>query len=197
MSIITRLGLLFCLAAIVSNGSYASQKVYQWRDKSGELHFSDVPHEGAKTIEIQEPQTYQAPTYSNTSETSDESKNPQKQKAIGKTISVVSPRNQSTIRNGTGELMVNLEVSPKLTKGETVQLLFDSKSNIPPQKVLTFKLKNVYRGSHTLSANVLDKSGKVIASSDTITIYMQRPIVHQNQIKNPITPRPPVSLPQP
>ncbi|MDH5630576.1 MAG: DUF4124 domain-containing protein, partial [Gammaproteobacteria bacterium] len=44
--------LILTIALIFSTGLLADKKVYRWVDEAGNVHFSDVPVEGAKEITL-------------------------------------------------------------------------------------------------------------------------------------------------
>ena len=44
-----------------------------------------------------------------------------------------------------------------------------------PQTTATWKLENVLRGPHDLVVQRLDSSGKVLATSDPVRVYVLRP----------------------
>ncbi len=70
-----------------------------------------------------------------------------------------------------------MDTKPKLRPGDLLQLMFDNKPLGPPRKTTVFALKDINRGSHTLAAKIVDSKGNVLATSDTITIFMQQPRV--------------------
>jgi hypothetical protein len=148
--------------------------VYKWLDSNGNVMFSDKPHPGAQEIQIPNVQTYSAPKIPAPS-LPDESKSEVQETAYK--ISIVQPDEQTTIRNPQGYVSVIVEVKPSLKKGNQVQLLLDDTPVGSPQESTVFALQNILRGSHTLTAKVLNPIGNVLTSSDEVTFYMMPPRV--------------------
>lgn len=171
--------------------SFANQTVYKWVDSNGELHFSDQPHSGAKKIEVKEVQTVKELPIPKTSTPQTPKVDPVL-KGSYKSLVITYPTEQLTIRNNSGVIPINYKIEPELQKDDKIQLIFDGKKAGPPQNTQMFQLKSVFRGSHTVSLQVVNKAQKTLLSSPTVTFYMQRPLVSQNpnyKLK-PITKRP-------
>lgn len=155
----------------------AHAQIYKWIDAQGNVHFSDVPHEGAEKVKINESQTYSPPKpiNNNLSSTGDQQKEA-KPRSYTKLV-ISQPENEATIRNNQGYLVVAVEIEPDLTPGDNLQLLYDGAPIGEPQPNPSFQLNGVYRGSHTIAVQVLDPSGQVLNTSDSITFFMHRPRV--------------------
>ena len=90
---------------------------------------------------------------------------------------IVSPKNNATIRNE-GDFSVNLMVMPKLQNGHKIKLSLDGK-HVSTQKSFSFSLQNISRGSHEITAELIDRSGKTIRSN-SITVHVHRAVVSPN-----------------
>lgn len=95
-------------------------------------------------------------------------------KKIG--LKIISLQDDQTIRSNRGFITVQVELSKKLGVGQSLQLMMDTQPYGAPQTPSLWELKNIDRGSHTFSVNVVE-SGKVIASSNTITVHLHRTTV--------------------
>lgn len=179
--------ILLNLSLFVSTLVYANQTVYEWRDSKGELHFSDTPHQGAKQIEIEDAQTYDSSSSKTiTQDTKNTSKEiPQEKSSAYSLLEILTPSEESTLRNDTGIIDVMIKVEPELKDSDQFQLIYDDKPYGQPQQQNVFTVSDVYRGSHTLKVQVINASGQIIKSSQEITFYMQRPMVNQNPTVNP------------
>lgn len=155
--------------------SYAGP-VYKWVDSDGNFHYSDTPRPGAEKIEISEPQTYSPPSPKVTAP-ADSGANTAENKHVYTQIEILEPANEATIRNNQGSVDVTVKVEPDLFPGDKVQLKFDGSPLGEPQTNLKFRLSGIYRGSHNISAEVVDAQGNELLSSDSITIFMFRPRV--------------------
>ena len=165
---------------------YANQTVvYEWKDSKGELHFSDKPHQGAKKIRIKMPQTYKAESIPLIKETTTINKTPTKVNVNNYSLlEILTPSAGSTLKNNTGMVDVMVNVKPKLHDGDKIQLSYDGQSFGLGQKDSVFNLTNVYRGSHTIKIRIINKDGNVLKTSKTITFYMQRILINQNNNLN-------------
>ncbi|TAL65630.1 MAG: DUF4124 domain-containing protein [Legionella sp.] len=153
----------------------ASAQIYKWTDAQGNVHFSDVPHDGAEKVKINESQTFSPPKPINGNNSTLGTKDQTSNKPRSYTKVVISqPQNEATVRNNNGYLVVAVELEPDLTPGDNLQLLFDGAPIGEPQPNLSFQLNGIYRGEHTIAVQVLDPSGQVLNTSDSVTFFMHR-----------------------
>lgn len=167
----TKQGILVFLAFFIIT---ANAQIYKWTDSNGIVHFSDVPHSGAKEIIL--PNVQSTPSKASPPPASEEAA-AEKPVLEYKNIGISQPKAEATIRNNQGFVPVIVETEPELMKGDLLQILFDGQEMGKPQNSKVFALDNVVRGSHTLAVQVMDKDGNILKTSETITIYMQRPRV--------------------
>lgn len=145
-----------------------STKIYVWRNADGVLVYSDSPRPGAEEIEVKDPNNI-----SSSIDTSILDINP---KAIEEKyqVEISQPANNATIRDNTGSVYVSGRIKPIFKQGLKVTLLLDNKPYEKPQPHSMFVLRNIERGEHQLKMNLVNETGKVIASSKPITFYMHR-----------------------
>ncbi len=174
---------LIIICALVIN-HIASAEIYEWRGKDGSIHFTDTPHKGAKKIDLPEPQTYSDPSkkavtpkYQNYTP-ADKKKEEDAKKY--ESIEISSPKQDATIRNNTGNVTVTVSLTPGLKDSHSIQVSLDGKTIGEPQKNTSFVLQNVYRGTHTVKANVLNQQGNVVGTS-SVTFHMHRPRVNMGK----------------
>ena len=145
-------------------------KVYMYRNEDGSLVFTDSPTDTSSEVNMNvNPIT--TPSYDTSILDQDLSK-PKPAKATE--ISIVDPVQKSTIRDNTGSFYVSGRITPKFEPGMRVTLLVDGKQYGKAQSKALFPLRNIHRGEHSLQLKLMDRSGKVIAESEMITIYMFR-----------------------
>ncbi|WP_422767017.1 DUF4124 domain-containing protein [Photobacterium leiognathi subsp. mandapamensis] len=170
--------------------SAQASTIYSWTDENGVVHFTD------------QPQTPDATAYplsvtevsGNIEQTADTIATQAADVAVVKepaktitTVSLVSPMHEQTIRNNEGIINIHAVTNSKLNNQTQAQLVLDGVVKGDPQTELTWTLDNVDRGSHQLQIQLV-KGGKVIASSDSITVYLHRATVKANKPK-PVQPR--------
>ncbi|WP_367607198.1 DUF4124 domain-containing protein [Legionella sp. W05-934-2] len=173
-----RVFLLGVLAFLVNIPAEA--KIYRWTDSSGQVHFTDQPRPGAEQIDLPPIQTYSPPEPSKEATNDDDQSDSANDDEVSpgyKVLSIVQPTPEATIRNNQGLVPILVELEPKLRKNDKVQLIYDGKPIGDPQNTTTFTLTNVFRGSHTVSVQVLSDKGAVLNTSETVTFHMHRPRV--------------------
>lgn len=152
-------------------------EIYKWVDSNGSVHFSDTPQRGAEKINIPEAQTFSSPPPALPSAKTVAVDN-RSEKSRYRSIQIVEPENQLTIRNNQGAIAVSVQLEPDLYPGDQMQLLYDGNPLGPAQTSHLFQINNMFRGSHTISVQVINSEGKIQATSDSITVYVMRPRVN-------------------
>lgn len=148
----------------------ASAKVYVWTNEAGVLVFSDSPKPGAEEISIDESQ---ANIVESSIDTSILDIKP-KQLKDDFIVEITQPEDNATIRDNTGSVHVTGRVKPVFKRGMMIQLYIDNAPYKKPQNHSMFALREIERGEHQLKMEIIDQSGKVIATSKPITFYMHR-----------------------
>ncbi|MCL9777319.1 DUF4124 domain-containing protein [Vibrio methylphosphonaticus] len=169
---------------IISFFSHANTgiDVFVWTDKQGVLHFSDTPdHPTAKRVNMPDmtppsPEITHIENVKGTGNPSVAENNDRNAKSQPLSIRITSPEHDSTVRSNPGFIEVTGDMSRPLAIGDKLQLLLDGKPYGAPKANPYWSLKYVDRGTHTLMIQV-QQSGKVIASSDTITVHLHRTTV--------------------
>ena len=154
--------ILISLLFLVYCGSLIAGTVYKTVDKDGNVIFSDQPSDDAEVIQLQELQTIPNPNIPrlparNTREEPDPADYYQ-------ALSFVSPTDDEGYRNNAGNLNVSLSLSPGLQRGHSVVIKMDGKELANGQS-LSASVENVDRGTHSLTASVVDSRGKNLISS--------------------------------
>ncbi|WP_318419361.1 DUF4124 domain-containing protein [Photobacterium leiognathi] len=170
--------------------SAQASTIYSWTDENGVVHFTDQPQTPDATAyplsvtEVSGNIEQTADTIA--AQTTDVDVVEEPAKTIT-TVSLVSPMHEQTIRNNEGIINIHAVTNSKLNNQTQAQLVLDGVVKGDPQTELTWTLDNVDRGSHQLQIQLV-KGGKVIASSDSITVYLHRATVKANKPK-PVQPR--------
>ncbi len=169
---------MLMMACLVAGAAAAVADVYRWTDESGNVVFSDTPREGAEKIEISEPSSMPAQRVPRrTTRLSP----PQDEFSGYEEVRIAAPANEATVRN-VQSISVQVTVRPALRSGDghRVQLYYDGAPHGAPQAGTTFQVAGLVRGSHELSAAVLDGNGKELVRSAPSVFF-----VHQHSVRNP------------
>lgn len=163
--------------------SLAFAQVYRWVDENGTVHYSDVPQGGAEEIDIAEPQTFEstvkaAPRPAQRQPTAQEQARQAHEYDL---VQITTPRLDQVFWNVGGNIPVSLNVQPGLQSGDTVRVYLDGKAVEDfPSTGTSHQLSEVWRGSHTLRAEVVDASGQVLAQSEMVVFHVQQTSVLNN-----------------
>ncbi len=158
-------GLLFTLPAAAA--------VYMEKDAEGNTVFTDRPSsEDAKPITLSPPSIYTAPAIPN-APSSGQAVDQDNDSQNYEFVSITHPADDSPIRENSGQLEVNINLSPALKPHHYIVLLMDG---IPATegRDTTLHLQNVDRGTHTIQVQIMDADDNVIISSESVTFHMLR-----------------------
>ena len=150
-------------------------KIYTWVDEQGNRIYSDVPREGAEVMEIKKGTDYTPPDNSIPDWNSMKPKVVLNEGEAYSHFAIVSPSNNATVRNNSGNVQVALDIRPKLNKGDKIKLEIDGIA-VDSSGSSIISVSNVDRGTHTLVAYIVGAKGKVVATTSAVTIHVHRAI---------------------
>lgn len=162
----------------------AAGAIYRTVDEDGNVVFTDVPpKETSKAVKLDNHNDYTPPAAEtaprNTGGTgwlADEDADQQDTAHPGySSITIAHPGDDAAVRENAGNLTVTIESEPALDTnlGHSIEVLLDGESAATADGA-SVTLTNIDRGTHTLSANIVDSSGSVLGSSGTVTFHMLR-----------------------
>ncbi|WP_257297336.1 DUF4124 domain-containing protein [Endozoicomonas sp. YOMI1] len=151
--------------------NFAFGTIYKTVDQDGNVIFTDSrpAHQPSEEVKLR-PLTPMSPAPRSNPDSSKPA-----QKASRESYSrlqIIKPANNATVRNQ-GNFTVTIATAPKILEGHKVRLLLDGELVGEPRRNLTFELKNVERGTHNLTVEIIDNQAKVIQSSSN-TIHVHR-----------------------
>lgn len=171
--LVTVLGVLVAHAVC---GAALAQQIYRSLDENGNVVFSDQPpppgQEG-EPVKLRELNTAAPPEPLPRPAPEPEKAEP----PVAPTVTITSPANETTIAMGPGNFSVSGRAEPPLGPGEQLQLFMDGEAVGPPQAGASWGLQGVLRGPHDLVIRRVTSSGKAIAESDPVRVYVLRPSV--------------------
>jgi hypothetical protein len=146
--------------------------VYKSTDEKGNVTYSDVPN-GKKIDPVDLPQINTTPSVQPQPYT------PAKAKDLSQAfnINIVSPADGTEILAGQRDLSVVASVSPSLPSGFSAQLLMNDVPYGGAQPTPSFVITEISRGQHQLSVVIYNPSGRIVARSRSVTVYVQRPTI--------------------
>ncbi|MCW9012412.1 MAG: DUF4124 domain-containing protein [Gammaproteobacteria bacterium] len=166
---------IFITLLLLLTTVHAQAKLYKWVDEGGEVHYSDSPPaRDMQSLDLPPLQTTPAVKY--TPRKPAEQAKPEADTFRYNKFAISSPENNATIRDNAGNLTVALAIDPPLNleKNHYINILLDDRIKINKSKNTSITLSFVDRGSHTLTAELRSAAGKLLKTSNTVTIHMHR-----------------------
>ncbi len=155
---------------------HAAQPIHKWVDDKGVVHFSDRLSEGVDSEQLE------MSVIDSSSATPEAVITPQEKANRDAALTaiesyrmtVTSPANGETLRENSGLVKVAASVTPEPTSPYVMKIMLDGQEFGRYDNTLSAELANIERGMHPLNVQVLDESGKILASSTTVTFYLFR-----------------------
>lgn len=176
---------LLILLTVFVAATVAATEVYRWVDADGQVHYSDQWQPGAERVRITTTPGLSAPRPAEP--TGDEqTPTPVTTGSPYRLLDIASPAQEEVLWNIEGQLRVSLQLQPALQPGHELRLYLDGQQQDIPPGSTSVQLSEVFRGVHTLRAEVVDEQGTVLIASPTRTF-----VVRQTSIANPQRPNVP------
>jgi len=151
----------------------AQADVYKSVDDQGGVIYSDQPSAAAKKMVLPKLPTYTAPplppaTPANARTT--------RSVADYEAFSVSKPLDGSTLRSNLGVVQVELSLKPALKDVDRhrIQYYLDNEPYGPLVGALAITISNLERGTHTLSASIVDADNRELISAQPVTVHLKR-----------------------
>lgn len=174
--------LVLSLALAVATCSVSlpgNSAIYKTVDEDGNVVFTDVaPPDSTETVELSNTTSYTPPTSPSNAPLSvaPGSSGPEDSRPIEtsyQSLVINSPTQDEAIRDNAGNITVTVAVTPPLAPGHTIELIMDER-RVGIAVTGKFSLRNVDRGTHTLSAHVLDADQAIVKQSASQVFHMLR-----------------------
>lgn len=167
------------LMGLLAVPAWASQPVWKWVDGDGVTHYSDRPVPGATRVEIyvgnSDSRPAPLPSIRPNAPTPPVDTGPSYRSfAIGK------PVNDQNFVNTGGQVAVNVRLDPALQPGHQLILFLDGRQvEGLPRGATQFDLKEVPRGTHTVSAQIVDGRGTRLQETAAVTFHVRQQSIAQ------------------
>ena len=154
--------------------SASAAEMWRWKDADGVVHYSDRPVQGAERIDVL---SRQKSTGEITPESPKAVATPPPAEVNFTRCVVTSPANDQVFNN-VNTVDVSVTVEPGLQGDYRLQVLLNGREDADwPAGALSRTLSNLYRGSYTLSARVLDLNGRAVCTGPTINFHVRQPSI--------------------
>lgn len=164
-------------SAVLINGSVLAA-VYKSVDAEGNVSYTDEPQGNAQPIELPPLSTIPAPKIHKPAPApatvTDDSANRYEK------VSIVTPAQDDTLRDNTGNVAVSVAVEPALNKaaGDRLQFYLDGQTEGEPRNTDRMVIQGLVRGTHTVEVAVVNRSGKELIRSPAISFFLHRQSVN-------------------
>jgi len=165
--------LIFILFFFLISTGNVSAKIYKYVNKNGVVEYSDTPKQGAQEIKLKPITIWHFNKSATPPKLAIKKELPS---FTYKRISILSPANQTALYSTDGKLRVSIQIVPTLRTSDYLEFLVDGNPTLKSTNTQV-TLKNLYRGTHQISANIVNGKGKVLLSSTPITITIHKPTI--------------------
>jgi len=171
-----------CASGLVLALTVVAAPVYKSVDSQGRVIYSDVPPSGAATaVELPAANIYTPELPTDSGSTSANATDPAtaSDTEISTTeyvsVAIITPAHDAALRNNSGQVQVVVSTTPALdlAAGHQLRLLLDQQP-ISAGPTTQFTLDNVDRGTHSLSAQIVNAQGELLLQSASSTFHLLR-----------------------
>jgi Domain of unknown function (DUF4124) len=164
-------------------GSLATAEIYKTVDKNGRITYTDVPpaNTEAKPVELKTINTLPTPAVIPFTGPSNSGVNEDSTKYQ---VQITAPENGKTLMADERSVMVSISINPNLNEGDLFAYKIDGDMLTTTQE-MTYTITEPPRGEHSLTVDVIDREGKILAQSNPVTLLVMRPIVKQKAVPVP------------
>ena len=169
----------FLVAAALLLALPVQAEVYRIVNPDGSVTFTDQPQQGAETVKLPPVSTYPAPRVSAPPQASS-GQDGESADAGYSSFEVVAPAPETTIRDNQGNVSMEVRVEPALQveQGHRIQFMVNGVDQGEPSTNTGVTFQNVDRGSHSLSARLIDAEGKTLMTAPAVTVFVRRTSVN-------------------
>lgn len=166
---ITYLTIAFLLCSSVAHGA-----IYQQVDENGHVSYTDQPPQKDSQPITFKPITV-TPAFSPSAKSGNQTTGKTTTSTRYGSLALISPTNNAVIRANNGEVTVQLSSTPSLDSaaGDRYLILVNGQEKAKSTQT-EITLPSLDRGQHTLSSQIIDKQGNVIATTAPLIIHVKR-----------------------
>jgi len=177
-----RYGRFVMMCLLMLTGHLAVADVYTYIDAEGNRVFTDQPHRNAKKVDIAPSNNMAVPPKKSPPKSASRTPPPL---FVYQLLRILAPEPDATIRDVQGNLTVTVTNDPALQPGHTYRLLLDGAPYGAPGRSPVFSLSNIDRGTHQLSIEIVDQSGRVAERTPNQPFHMLRISLAQKRMTQP------------
>ena len=191
---------LLLIAVLLSIHTALSAGIFSWKDASGNTVYGDAPPDSVVAKSVAPPKLTILENFANryedqglsqrrsqskssaSKEKSGQSALPREVKQPYKSVAIIAPKADQSIRANDGDVSVALSTSPKLRNGDKVVIYLNGNEH-SVGKSRVANLSNLDRGEYQLSVGIRDAEGRSLITSEEISFTVLKNSVLTNKIK--------------
>lgn len=160
----------------------AQAELFKWKDAEGNIIYSDQPPPGAKKEEHKVEKESLPPIISTpalerpaASTSTSLSNNSQEEPDRYTSLAIVSPENDTSVRQNAGNVSIKVAIEPYLfnERGDLLVIYMDGQE-VSRGRESSIQLIEVDRGTHVIGAEIVDASGNSIKTASPVTFTLHR-----------------------
>ncbi len=165
---------IFCLLSFCLLATATQAEVFKSIDEDGNVIYTDNPRGQQAVEKVELPSINRQPAiHVPPIETTP------KAAKLRHSITITAPVDGAQIPTGQSDVQVFVNIKPFFDAGHRIRFTHNGKTTGKASKSPALLLSNVHRGEHQVSAQLINKEGKVIARSKAVTFYVQRRSVNR------------------
>lgn len=180
----SRLLVTLALLSLLLTASPLQAQVYKVVDENGNVTYTDrPPAEGARPVDLPPLSVVEAPSYpkakgtGGTEGAAAEEEIPLRTlRRMFRNFAITSPEPEESIWNPEQPIIVSWSVSRPLQQGMSVTVSVDGFQKEKTRETIV-TVDGLERGAHTITAVLMDKQNRRIATAEPVTFYVRRPSV--------------------
>jgi hypothetical protein len=183
--------LIGCATLALSETGMAAE-TWKWKDANGVVHYSDKPVPGAEQVSVLAPKpSTSAPKPAATQPRAAVAANPESKQSDNQPnivpytrCVITAPDNDETF-SAVNVVSAGVLLEPALQAGHRIEVLLNGSAVKDwPRDAMGYTLKDLERGSYTISARVLDDFGGAVCTGPTINFYVRLPVVAPPKVQH-------------
>ncbi len=155
----------------------ALAEVYRNVDAQGNVTFSDEPSDGAEEVKVKPVTTVTLPKPADVREPERLRRQVEEEGAAYDSVRIVAPNNDEAFHSGSGDVAFRVVSEPALKRGHRYEVTLDGQP-VGQTASDTITVRNVFRGTHDASVNIINEKGVQVKSGESIRFTIHRPSVN-------------------
>lgn len=175
--------LVVAASLILALSSFATAEIYKTVDKKGRITYTDVPpaNTEAKPVELKHINTLPTPEAIPFTSPSNSNANLD---TTEYQIQITAPENGTTLMVDERSVAVSVSLNQNLNNGDLFAYKIDGDTLTTTQE-MSYTIVEPPRGEHSLTVDVINPEGEILAQSNAITLLVMRPLPKQKAVPVP------------